>query len=488
MSYRNPKAAPINTGAAVYEGINKLAGDVLSFANKERDRKGQLIADSLADSQAVDDNINKAGIKTSKDGSTGLANQLPIITKEVKNKMGVQYDILNRTFSSPSARAAAKAELAKLKKYPEELASEMAMGQYLVNQWNESKGKKNGTIGSISLSNDLDVMGVIKDLQSGGSNTTIEDKDGGRVLVTKTSEGETFKLNISDITQSLKANPEQSLFKKVVDDKADVDMYMSQLGFGKGVTKETLISNKYLKRLGKRTIAGKEVEVFGMDNDRLAAAAGELSKDLVDDNDNYVYASSIWQDHMGENGTIKEAIEATSREEVLGKIQDHYIKKATKQAELNLGFTLGLPNPTAPEKATKATAAEIKQKEYGVKVKDFTEDATSGGYFDNLTDKINELTGPSIPWLDNFTDDSKNQELREMLSGRGLSILPIYGTDGKLIPGVLNLADGPNKQSTEISSKNLTKNELMNAILVMQGMKRADIKTITRDPLAPIKI
>ena len=35
MSYRNPKAAPINTGAAVYEGINKLAGDVLSFANKQ---------------------------------------------------------------------------------------------------------------------------------------------------------------------------------------------------------------------------------------------------------------------------------------------------------------------------------------------------------------------------------------------------------------------------------------------------------------------
>ena len=87
MSYRNPKAAPINTGAAVYEGINKLAGDVLSFANKERDRKGQLIADSLADSQAVDDNINKAGIKTSKDGSTGLGNQLSIKSIEVKNKM-----------------------------------------------------------------------------------------------------------------------------------------------------------------------------------------------------------------------------------------------------------------------------------------------------------------------------------------------------------------------------------------------------------------
>ena len=474
MSYRNPKAAPINTGAAVYKGINKLAGDVLSFANKERDRKGQLIADSLADSQAVDDNINKAGIKTSKDGSTGLGNQLSIKSIEVKNKMGAQYDILNKTFSSPAARAKAKAEIARLKKYPEELASEMATGQYLVDQWNESRGKKSGTVGSISLSNDLDVMGVIKDLQSGGSNTTIEDKDGGRVLVT-TSKGETFKLNISDITQGLKANPNQSLFKKVVDDQADVDMYMSQLGFGEGVTKETLIASEYLKSLGKRTIAGKEVEVFGMDNDRLAVAAGELSKDLVDDNDNYVYASSIWQDHMGENGTIKEAIEATSRQEVLGKIQDHYIKKATKQAELNLGFTLGLPNPTAPEKATKATAAEIKQKEYGVKVKDFAEDAKKGGFFDKITEQVNKRAGN----YGNYTQDEKDKELRELLSSRGLAILPIYGNDGNIIPGVLSLSDGDSNKKTEISSKNISRKEIMDAILVMQGIKRADIKTIT---------
>jgi hypothetical protein len=482
MSYRNPKAAPINTGAAVYKGINKLAGDVLSFANKERDRKGQLIADSLADSQAVDDNINKAGIKTSKDGSTGLGNQLSIKSIEVKNKMGAQYDILNKTFSSPAARAKAKAEIARLKKYPEELAGEMATGQYLVDQWNESRGKKNGTIGSISLSNDLDVMGVIKDLQSGGSNTTIEDKDGGRVLVT-TSKGETFKLNISDITQSLKANPEQSLFKKVVDDKADVDMYMSQLGFGKGVTKETLIENGHLESLGKRTIAGKEVEVFGIDNNRLATAAKGLSKDLVDDGDNYVYASSVWQDHMGENGTIKEAIKATSREEVLGKIQDHYVKKATKQAELNLGFTLGLPKPPKPEKATKATAAEIKQNEYNVKVKDFAEDAKKGGFFDKITAQVNKPAGDYGP----YTQIDKDKELRELLSSRGLSVLPIYGNDGQVIPGVLSLSDGVTKKKTEISSKNTSRKEIMDAILVMQGIKPADIKTITRDPLAPIQ-
>ena len=62
MSYRNPKAAPINTGAAVYQGIQKLAGDVYTFANEERKRKGELIAESLAAQQAIDDNVNKMGL------------------------------------------------------------------------------------------------------------------------------------------------------------------------------------------------------------------------------------------------------------------------------------------------------------------------------------------------------------------------------------------------------------------------------------------
>jgi hypothetical protein len=324
-------------------------------------------------------------------------------------------------------------------------------------------------------------MGVIKDLQSGGSNTTIEDKDGGRVLVTKTGKGETFKLNISDITQSLKANPEQSLFKKVVDDKADVDMYMSQLGFGEGVTKETLIDNGHLESLGKRTIAGKEVEVFGIDNKRLATAAKELSNDLVDDGDNYVYASSVWQDHMGENGTITEAIEATSRQEVLGKIQDHYIKKATKQAELNLGFTLGLPKPTAPEKATKATAAEIKQKKYNELVGRLKGDAKKGGFFDKFTEAANKhLHG-------NYTKKKKDEDLRELLGERGLSILPIYDTKNELIEDVQMIRDKNTGKSIEISADRISKKELMDAVLVMQGIELPDIQDITRDPLAPIQ-
>ena len=60
MSYRNPKAAPINTGAAVYQGIQKLAGDVYTFAKEEQTRKGELIAESLAAQQARDGAVGNA--------------------------------------------------------------------------------------------------------------------------------------------------------------------------------------------------------------------------------------------------------------------------------------------------------------------------------------------------------------------------------------------------------------------------------------------
>ena len=166
------------------------------------------------------------------------------------------------------------------------------------------------------------------DLKNGGENTKIEDVDGGRVLVTTNAKGETFRLNISNITQSLAANPDQSLFKTVQDDTADIDMYSTALGFGKDVTKETLIANKHLIKTGTEMIAGVETATYGVNMPAFENAAKDLSKDLLDNNANYGYASSIWQDRLGKSTTLKEAIKATSREEVLGDIQDYYISKA----------------------------------------------------------------------------------------------------------------------------------------------------------------
>tara|TARA_R110000765_G_scaffold327003_1_gene418189 strand:+ start:13 stop:2391 length:2379 start_codon:yes stop_codon:yes gene_type:complete len=479
MSYRNPKAAPINTGAAVYKGIQKLSNDVVTFANNERARKADLIAQGLVFSQEIDDNVNKMGSNIGVGGQSSFQAQIIKEGRGVKDQMSKQFDVLGRTFSSPEDRAKAKAEITRLQKYPKQLVQEMATGKYIVEQLSTGMQLKAGTAGSVSFSNDINLVGVGMDLKNGGKNTTIENKNGGRVLVTKNDEGEDFRLNISAITQSLADNPDQALFKTVVDTQADVDMYIAQLGLGKNVDKETLIKNEYLTAEAPIMIAGVKTIPYSVNNDVIKTAVSKLSTDLLTKPENYVYANSLWQDHMGNSTTLRQSLglKKENLKAVTSEIQDHFIKKALEQAQLNLGFTL-TDAPPAEDKVTKLNAGEIKQNDYKVKVAEFQEDAKKGGFFDNLTGLINKLTGPSIPWLDNYNDDTKNQEIREMLSGRGLSILPIYSGDGTLIPGVLNLADGPNKQSTEISSKNLTKKELTNAILVMQGVKPADIKKI----------
>ena len=360
MSYRNPKAEPINTGTVVYESINKLAGDVLTFATTERGRKAALIAEGLVVSQSVDDNVNKMGLNI-KEGSNNFQNQVFEKSKQVKNKISGQFAILNQTFSSPEERARAKAEIARLQKYPEQLVGEMATGKYIVDQLNESMQLKAGTTGSVSFSNDINLMGVGMDLKNGGENTKIEDVDGGRVLVTKNDKGETFRLNISNITQSLAANPDQSLFKTVQDDTADIDMYSTALGFGKDVTKETLIANKHLIKTGTEMIAGVETATYGVNMPALENAAKNLSNDLFENNSNYGYASSIWQDRLGKSTTLKEAIEKEGREKVQDDIQDYYISKALDKAQLNLGFTLKQAQPKEESKTYFASSNALAQ-------------------------------------------------------------------------------------------------------------------------------
>ena len=115
MSYRNPKAAPINTGAAVYQGIQKLAGDVYTFAKEEQARKGQLISESLAAQQAIDDNVNKMGLSL-EEGEDNFEKQIFEQAQAAKQKIAAQYDTMSRTFSSPEQRAKAKAEINKLNK------------------------------------------------------------------------------------------------------------------------------------------------------------------------------------------------------------------------------------------------------------------------------------------------------------------------------------------------------------------------------------
>ena len=91
MSYRNPKAAPINTGAAVYKGIQKLSSDVVTFANNERARKAALIAQGLVFSQEIDDNVNKMGSNIGEGGQSSFQTQIIKEGRGVKDQMSKQF-------------------------------------------------------------------------------------------------------------------------------------------------------------------------------------------------------------------------------------------------------------------------------------------------------------------------------------------------------------------------------------------------------------
>ena len=349
MSYRNPKAAPINTGAAVYEGIQKLAGDVYTFANKERDRKGKLIADSLAAQQAVDDDVNKMGLNVG-EGTNNFETQIFEEAQAAKKKIAAQYEIMSRTFSSPETRAKAKAEISRLNKYPEGLVADLSTGKYLAEQYGEGLLVQPGETGSISNVNDINLLGVIKDMKEGGKNTKIEtNAAGSRILVTK-SGNETYRLNISNITNGLKNNPNQSIFNTVADDSGTTDTYLSAIGLaGKTLDLPALVNSNILKKeLIPSTVVGEKAnEIYTINRSEVEKAVSGLSTSLIDDPSSYTYANSIWQDKINGQGTLKQALgeKYENKDAVLKQIRNHYVDAAIEKAKLDHGISVQLPKP-----------------------------------------------------------------------------------------------------------------------------------------------
>ena len=353
MSYRNPKAAPINTGAAVYQGIQKLAGDVYTFANEERKRKGELIAESLAAQQAIDDNVNKMGLSLG-EGENNFERQIFEEAQAAKQKIAAQYDIMSRTFSSPKQRAEAKAEINRLNKYPESLVADLTTGKYLVDQFNKGLTIQPGKAGSISATNNLDLLEVVKDMKGGGKNTKMEtNAAGARTLVTTVGD-KTYKLNISNITNGLKTNPNQMIFNTVADDSGTTDTYLSAMGLsGKTLDLPTLLDRNILKKESRLVpIAGKSSEIYTINRDKVEAAVSKLSTSLVDDPSSYTYANSIWQDKINGQGTLKQALGENykNRDAVLKQIRNYYVDAAIAKANLNHGISVQLPKPGKPDK------------------------------------------------------------------------------------------------------------------------------------------
>jgi hypothetical protein len=344
MSYINPKAAPINTGAAVYQGIQKLAGDVYTFAKEEQTRKGQLISESLAAQQAIDDNVNKMGLSL-EEGEDNFEKQIFEQAQAAKQKIAAQYDTMSRTFSSSEQRAKAKAEINKLNKYPESLVADLSTGKYLVDQFNKGLLVEQGQTGSISKTNNLDLLEVIKDMKGGGKNTKIETNDAGaRTLVTNVN-GKSYKLNISNITNGLKTNPKQMIFNTVSDDSSITKNYQAVMGISGNKDLPALVSEGVVSKTSKETVAGKSYEVYTINRDMLNQKASTLSKSLVDDPQNYNYANSIWQDKLGNSVSLKEAIVKEGKEKVLNKIRTHYVDQAIEASGLNKAISAQMPKP-----------------------------------------------------------------------------------------------------------------------------------------------
>ena len=349
MSYRNPKAAPINTGAAVYQGIQKLAGDVYTFAKEEQARKGQLISESLAAQQAIDDNVNKMGLSL-EEGEDNFEKQIFEQAQAAKQKIAAQYDTMSRTFSSPEQRAKAKAEINKLNKYPESLVADLSTGKYLVDQFNKGLLVEQGQTGSISKTNNLDLLEVIKDMKGGGKNTKIETNDAGaRTLVTNVN-GKSYKLNISNITNGLKTNPKQMIFNTVSDDSSITKNYQAVMGISGKKDLPALVSEGVVSKTSKETVAGKSYEVYTINKDMLNQKASTLSKSLIDDPQNYNYANSIWQDKLGNSVSLKEAIVKEGKQKVLNQIRAHYVDQAIEASGLNRAISAQMPKPEKADK------------------------------------------------------------------------------------------------------------------------------------------
>jgi hypothetical protein len=371
-TYRNPDAVVANTGSAVYEGIQKLAGDVYTFAVGEQARKAKIIESSLKDSQAVDDNITKIGntgeLSTINDGLVKQA-------EDVKTKINDQYLIMAKTFVSAEEIAKAKAEIARLNKFPEQLTGDLTTTTYLVQQYREKLKKGVGVAGAISFTNDINMLGVVKDLVKGGENTVVEaGKNNSRILKT-TIDGEVFELNVTSITNGIKADPDYTIFKEVVDDQGTSDTAFN-LFFGDSANKVDLIANKVLikeESASSKKIAGSKIVKYEVDDARVKPRVRNYFLKQLNTPEQYTYMNSVWQDKMGNEDSLSEALEKDKKDKtskVLDKITDHYLTISKRKLSTKIqGFSLQDATPAAkgttkdkskPSKRAKFISAQLK--------------------------------------------------------------------------------------------------------------------------------
>ena len=350
-TYRNPDPVVANTGSAVYAGIQKLAGDVYNFANAERKRKGEIIGKSLAEQQAIDDNINKFGLNVG-EGASPMDKQVFEEAQATKQEIARQYELMAKTFATPTQIAESKAEIARLNKYPEQLVADLSTGKYLVDQYNEAIRNAPGSAGSISMTNNVDMLQVIQDMRDGGKNTVIETSSSGARSLVTTIDGKKSELNITSITNGLKSDPNYQLFKDVVDDSSTAANFMNA-AFGEKPDALNLIQDGVLIPDKDFKAADAEYASFQLDEGKARARVGGLTNSLMNDPTQYGYLNSIWMDKMSNSLNVNEAIQKLGKEKVSELIEDHYFEEAknTLKKTVNLYAKRDKVEPKEPNKA-----------------------------------------------------------------------------------------------------------------------------------------
>ena len=172
---------------------------------------------------------------------------------------------------------------------------------------------------------------------------------GARTLVTTVGD-KTYKLNISNITNGLKTNPNQMIFNTVADDSGTTDTYLSAIGLaGKTLDLPALVNSNILKKelIASTVVGEKPNEIYTINRGEVEKAVSNLSTSLIDDPSSYTYANSIWQDKINGQGTLKQALGENyeNRDAVLKQIRNHYVDAAIKKAKLDHGISVQLPKP-----------------------------------------------------------------------------------------------------------------------------------------------
>ncbi len=345
-TYTRPDKVVVATGAAVYEGIQKGLSNALGFLEKEAEIKTKVIEDSIVALQKFDNDVNSMASS----GDTGFDDQIITEAQIQKEKLNNAYKVLGETFATGADKAAAKKVILESKQYTNNLVADMSTTKYITSSYREALQNKQGAKGSVSLTNDVNILKVAQDLSiNGGASTTIETQPNGqRVLVTKSIDADgketDYRLNISGISAGMKADPNYQLFKSSADISDTVDTAKNAITPENGDFASLVASGLY-NETARISASGERIAKYELNREKaleLIKSSG-IGSELANQPSNYNYANSLWMDHMGNKTPFP--VDEKDKQAALSKVQNFLLDQAIAKGRKQFGFGVKLAKP-----------------------------------------------------------------------------------------------------------------------------------------------